>query len=57
MSISRHEKATIRTCLAESGQVAAKQYQRGNATLSCRSAESDDGRDEEDQKPCLVTSN
>jgi hypothetical protein len=46
-----------RTYLAESGQIAARKDQRGNAALSRSSAESDDGRDEEDQKPSLMTSN
>jgi hypothetical protein len=44
-----------RTCLAESGQMAARTNQKGNATGSCSSVEKDDGRGEEDPKPPLVT--
>jgi hypothetical protein len=45
-----------RTCVAESGQMAARPNQTGNATGSCSSVEKDVGRDEVDPKPPLVTS-
>ena len=46
-----------RTCLADSGRMAAGTSQdEAKATDCCGSVENDDDRDEEDLKPSLVTS-
>jgi hypothetical protein len=51
-------KKRPRTCLAESGQIAARTNERDNATGSCCNAvKKHDGHDEEDSSPSLVTSN
>ena len=54
--LSPASRKRSRSCLAESGQIAARTNQRDNATVSCSSVEEDAGRDEEDPRPPLVTS-
>jgi hypothetical protein len=44
-----------RTCLAESGQIAARTNERDNATGTCKAMKEHDGHDEKDSSPSLVT--
>ena len=45
-----------RTCLADSGQIAARTNERDRATGTCNAMKNHDGHDEEDPSPSLVTS-